>query len=255
MREQVTEPVKSRNARHLSPLLRLALIFGILVHGFGFLIFKIASNSLPTHEEEAAFIALVSEELEENASAFVEQASLFDSAPLFVPGEWSSAAQVFSHRSVQDRRSFSDFEPSIQIIDEIRPSSWALSRMTDIKQPSDLLALHFWDMFSYFGEKENRVEAYESNGGTVLVTILSGNEVYPSDYNLRMEVDLQTQEFAAQPVVYVLSLFAPGIPVGAPILTQSSGSDALDAEVLEWLLGPVTLARLPAGLLELHFYL
>lgn len=255
MHEQEADSLKSRNAKHFSPLLRLALVLGILVHGFGFLAFKIASNTLPSLEEEFAFISLVSAGVEENASELAEQASLFDSAPLFMPGEWSSAAQVFSYRVDQDRRIFPELEPSIQIIDEIRPKSWALSSVTDVRQPSDFLALHFWDLFSYFGEGEFGSETHARHGGSVLVRALSGNEVYPSDYSIRIDLDFQTEAYLAQPVVYLVHVFAPGMPAGAPLLKQSSGSDSLDAEVLEWLVLPSTLARLPAGLLELHFYL
>lgn len=259
MHEQEADSLKSRNARHFSPLLRLALVLGILVHVIGFLAFKIASNSLPSPEEKLAFISLFTSGVEEDASEFAEQASLFDSAPLFMPGEWSSAAQVFSHRSDQERRIFPELELGIPIIDEIRPQSWTLSSVGDVRQPSDFLALHFWDLFSYFGGGETREqaagEAHASHGGSMQVRVLSGNEVYPSDYSIRMDLDFQTEAFAAQPIVFAANLFAPGMLAGAPLLKQSSGSDSLDAEVLEWLVRPSTLARLPAGLLELRFYL
>lgn len=255
MHEAETDFLKLRNTRHFPPLLRMALVLGIFAHVFGFLAFKIASNSLPSHEEELAFIALVSDGAEGNASELAEQASLFDSAPLFIPGEWSSASQGFSHWSDPGQRIFSELEPKIQVIGDIRPKSWALPPLAEVRQPSDFLALHFWDLFSYFGEGASEVEPHVSHGGSVQVRVLGGNEIDPSDFSIRMDLDVQIEAFAAQPIIYSVHLFASGMPAGAPLLKQSSGSEALDAEVLEWLLRPSTQAQLPAGLLELRFYL
>jgi len=254
MSEPVADSLKTRNARHLSPLLRVDLLLGILAHFLGFLIFKIASDPLPNRKEDPAFITLVSTEIEADASELVEQASLFDSAPLFVPGEWSSAAQVFSSRIVPDWRNFSDFEPSIELMDEVRPTGLSLSGVARVEQPSDLLDLRFWDLLSSFGQQETELETFEAAGSVALVTIMSGNKVYPVDYNIRLEVDLQSEELATRPVVFILNMSAPGFPIGAPLLEQSSGSDALDAEVLEWLAHPATLAQLPAGFLELRVF-
>jgi hypothetical protein len=251
----MADSLMARNAKHLSPLLRVALPLGILAHFLGFLIFKIASDPLPSRIEDPAFITLVSTEIDADASELVEQASLFDSAPLFVPGEWSSAAQVFSARVVPDWRNFSDFEPSIELMDEVRPAGLSLSGVTRVEQPSDLLELRFWDLFSNFGQVESELEAFEGGGAVALVTIMSGNKVYPVDYNIRLEVDLQSAELATHPVVFILNMSAPGFPIGAPLLEQSSGSDVLDAEVSEWLARPATLAQLPTGFLEIRVFL
>lgn len=256
MREKKADSLHTGGARHLSPLLRAALVLGLLVHGLGFLIFRIASDPLPAREESPAFITLVSTQRQEDAAELVEQASLFDSAPLFIPGEWSSAAQVFSARTERDWRSFPDFEPELELKDEIRPSRFSLAQASDLEQPSDLLHWRFWDLFSAFGEKESRVQAFEQAESIASITILSGNSVYPPEYNIRMAVDLPEAEalFAAQPLVIILNMSAPGLPMGTPLLKQSSGSEAIDARVLEWLGWPATLAQLPAGFLELRVY-
>ncbi|MFU8847401.1 MAG: hypothetical protein ACNA77_01620 [Opitutales bacterium] len=256
MREKKADSLQAGRARHLSPLLQAALVLGLLVHALGFLIIRIASDPLPAREENPAFITLVSTEGQEDAAELVEQASLFDSAPLFIPGEWSSAAQVFSARTERDWRSFPSFEPELELKDEIRLSRLSLAQRSDLERPSDLLNWRFWDLFAAFGEKESSVEAFESAGSIASVTILSGNAVYPPEYNLRMAVDLPVDEafFAAQPLVLTLNLSAPGLPMGAPLVEQSSGSEALDARLLEWLRRPATLAQLPAGFLELRVY-
>lgn len=252
MREPVADSLAARNARHLSPLLRVALLLGILAHFLGFLIFKIASDPLPTREEDPAFITLVSTEGEAEASELVEQASLFDSAPLFVPGEWSSAAQVFSSRSVPDWRNFADFEPSIELMDKVRPTGLSLAGVAQVKQPSDLLDLRFWDLLSNFGQLETTVEAFEDSGSVAQVTVMTGHSADSFDNNIRLEVDVAPEELATRPVVLMVNMSAPGFPIGAPLLEQSSGSDAWDAAVLEWLSRPSTLAQLPAGFLELR---
>lgn len=254
MGKQAAESRESRNERHLSPLLRWALFFGVFVHLLGFFMVRISSDPLSSRQEDPAFITLATAASEGSTDELTAQASLFDSAPLFIPGEWSAASEVFSSRIVQDWRNFPDFEPSIELMDEVRPASLSLTRIQDMKQPSDFLNLRFWDLFSSFGEGEVQVEVFGNRNPVAVVTIMSGSEVYPADYEIRLEVDWQSGEFAERPVVFVINMSAPGFPMGAPLLKQSSGSDVVDAEVWEWLTRPATLAQLPAGFLELRVF-
>lgn len=254
MSERITESREARNARQLSPLLQVALLLGVLAHLLGFLVFRVASDPLPAPDDDSPFITLGSSETTEGPAGLPEQASLFDSAPLFIPGEWSAASEVFSSRAVQDWRNLPDFEPSIELKDEVRPDGMSLSRAYEVEQPSDLLALGFWDLFSHFGEEGSDFEAFEDRGAAAVVTIMGGSEAYPPDHTVHLDVELESGTGSARPVVLVLNMLAPGLPMGGPLLQQSSGSDALDAEVLEWLDRPATLAKLPAGFLELRVF-
>lgn len=254
MRGQPTALREPGRKGRLSPLLRLALLFGVVVHLLGFLVVRIASDPLPAPQESPAFVSLLASGGGGDAEELSAQASLFDSAPLFIPGEWSSASEVFSSRIVQDRRKFPDFEPDIELMDEVRPTGLRLGRMPDVRQPSDMLDLRFWDLFRSFGEGKTQTEGFEGLNSVAVVRIISRRKGHSADDELRLEVDWQSEEFTERPVTYFLHMVAPGLPIGAPLLKQSSGSDVWDAEVLQWLTRPDTLARMPAGFLELRVF-
>ena len=246
----------TQGSRHISPLLRLALLLGVLVHLAGFFFFRVISNPLPTRAEESAYITLISKETEGGKAELIEQASLFDSAPLFIPGEWSTASGVFSSRTVQDMHMqvFPDYEPEIELLDEVRPVRMSLPRVAALERPSDLLDLRFWDLFAYFGEKEIQIEAPDPWTSVAVITVLSGGGDYPEQSEVLLEIETGLEEFGQRPVAIVLNMTAPGLPIGAPVLKQSSGSEVLDSEVLGWLGRPGTLAKLPAGLLEIRVF-
>jgi len=257
MRMPATDAPRVRTARRLSPLLRVAFFLGILVHFLGFLIFRIASDPLPTRQEEAAFIALVTAASGPGDSGLMEQASLFDSAPLFVPGEWSAAAQVFLDRDVADWRDFPDIEPDIKLMDALRPPGLSLAGVAPVQQPADLLDLRFWNLLRTFGQKELDVLAFEYAGSLVQVTVIGGHQQYPQlllDHDIRMELDVPPGEAATGPLVLYVNMSAPGFPIGAPVIGQSSGSAVWDRQVLAWLRRPATLAQLPAGYLQLRVF-
>lgn len=245
---------KGRDSPHISPLLKVALLLGILVHLSGFFMFRVISNSLPSREETTAFISLVPTDVTGYETELIEQASLFDSAPLFIPGAWSSASGVFSSKILRDWQVFPDFEPSIELMDEVKPGRLSLHHAAGLKEPSDLLGLRFWDLFSQFGQGEVHLDKPKDRSSVAVATIISGNDEYPSGSDVRLDAKLQSEAFASRLLVFSLNMSAPGLPIGAPVLRESSGSPSLDAEVLEWLTRPETLARLPAGFLELRVF-
>ncbi|PXA05695.1 hypothetical protein DDZ13_02145 [Coraliomargarita sinensis] len=254
MSHQFEQTGEVRNSRHISPLLKTALLLGVLVHLAGFFMFRVISSPLPSREESTAFISLVPTEVEGDEAELVEQASLFDSAPLFVPGEWSSASGVFSSKILRNWQVFPDYEPDIELMAEVKPDRLSLQQATEVREPMDLLALRFWDMFSYFGQGGIEAEAPERWASVAVATIISGNSAYPQDFNLRIKADLPSGEFAERPVVFYVNMTAPGLLTGAPVLRQSSGSADLDAEAVAWLKQAKILAQLPAGFVELRIF-
>lgn len=254
MNGQLKETNRRWNARHISPLLKIALLLGVLIHLSGFFIFRVVSNPLPSIEQRPAYISLVPTSVEDGKDELIEQASLFDSAPLFIPGEWNSVSRLSPSKTFQDWQVFPDFEPSLELMDEVRPERLAAPQVADVKQPSDLLDLRFLDLFSYFGYGEVSVAKQESWSSLAEVSVLSGKNEYSPDFRIRLEADLELEEFGRRPVVFFLNMHAPGLPVSDPLLKQSSGSDALDTKALSWLIRPETLARLPAGFLEVRIF-
>lgn len=257
MEDQLKRAGRIEDSHHISPLLKIALLLGLLAHLSGFFIFGINSISLPSSEEGAAFISLVPSGVGGDGAKLMEQASLFDSAPLFIPGEWNAASRVLPPHIFQDWQASADFEPDLdllELMEELRPDRLSLPEVAGVDQPSDLLDLRFWDLFRSFGQAEAQVERRESWAALAEVSILGRNEAYSSDFRFRLQTSLSSDQFGSRPVIFFVNMYAPGMPLGAPLLNQSSGSDALDAEAREWLIRPETLAKLPAGVLKVRIF-
>lgn len=251
---QLSQNSEVRKSRDVAPMLRIALLLGVLVHVAGFFFFRVVSNPLPSRSDNSAYIALLPADQGDGEIELVEQASLFDSAPLFIPGKWSSASQVFPSGMTPDFRVFPDYEPSIELLEELKPMRLSLANTANVQEPIDLLNLRFWDLFDSFGEAETPVAELGNGKSVAAIRILAGDGDVSPNVDLRYEIELETESFGIRPAVYYLAMSAPGLPLDAPVLRQSSGSDDLDAVVLEWLLRPATLARLPAGYLEIRFF-
>jgi hypothetical protein len=235
-------------------LLKTALLLGVLVHLAGFFIFRVISNPLPSGEESPAFVALVSTDGKGGDKEIVAQADLFDSAPLFIPGEWSSASGLLPSEVLREWEAFPDFEPSIKLMDEVKPDRLSLPQAASVAQPEDLLDFRFWDLFDYFGQVEVALERPDGWASLASVIVLSGNDEQAKKFEIQIERAFSSGEFAERPVVFFVNMAAPGLIMGAPVLRQSSGAGSLDAEALEWLERPETMAKLPAGFLELRVY-
>lgn len=254
MSAQLLRNSESRAARNVAPMLRIALLLGVLVHVAGFFFFRVISNPLPSRSDYPAFIALLSADQSGGDAELTEQASLFDSAPLFIPGEWSSAAQVFPVRMAQDSQVFPDYQPNLELLNELKPVKLSALTIADVREPADLLDLRFWDLFEAFGESSTPVVELGRGGAVAVVRIMAGGDGASADADLRYEVELESDSFGLRPVVFYLSMSAPGLPMGNPVLRQSSGSESLDADAMAWLLRPATLASLPAGYLEIRIF-
>lgn len=246
--------VLKRDLSRISPLLRLALLLGILVHLAGFFIFRVVTSPLPAREDSPAFIAYIFDSDAGDEFDQIGQANLFDSAPLFIPTEWTSVSKVYNFRDEQDWRVFPDFEPGIDLEREMRPVRLSLPFIESVNKPVDLLDFRFWDLFSYLGQGDLPPAKSTTWQSVAVVKVLEGNEQQRADVEIVLEMDLSASSSMPRPVVIYLNMAAPGMPDGPPLVESSSGSEEVDQQVLDWLARPSTLARLPAGFLELRVF-
>lgn len=240
--------------RDVASMLRIALLLGILLHLLGFFFFRVESNPLPSREDDSAFIALMTQESGQEFSEFMDQASLFDSAPLFIPGQWTASSKVLYAPLHEELVIFPEHGPELELIEEMKPRPLSWSQLELVKQPLDLLDLRFWDLWKHFGEGGEPVVPFEAVGPELVVTVLAGGADGVPDRQYRLSFDLQTDDFGERPAIYYYAMSGPGIPIRGPVMSQTSGSDALDTAVLEWLKRPETQAVLPGGYLEIRAY-
>lgn len=254
--ESVDSPVPGRP--FIPPILGWALLLGLLVHLAGFFLFRVISNPLPDHERHAAFVSLLDEASFGGDVGLEEQALLFDTAPLFIPGRWSAASAILPFRVEYGAEGFSDIEPKMDVLSRLRPNRIALYERDAIEKPEDLLALQYVDLFRHFGQADPPVVALDRWQPIAEISFVVGTNRSARAAKLPLVLDVEPvggQLLSKRPVVYLIGMYAAGMPHGAPSLKQSSGVDEIDAAVMEWLLRPSTLASLPAGYLEVRCYL
>jgi hypothetical protein len=250
-------PAHSGKRRVVSPILRLALILGVVVHLVGFLLFRVIFSDLPEQPSEGAFIAYAPLDSEAGGFDLEEQAALFDSAPLFIPGRWSSASLVLPSSESLGLEVFPDFEPEMNLAEDLRPGRIEFQTGSEVREPEDLLELRHWDFFRNFSLGAVDQFVFDGWAPVAEVRVLSG-ESRGADKVILLDLpeDVVSQPLAVSgSPVFSISMVAKGVLLSDVLTIQSSGSTSVDEAARAWLRAPKTLARLPAGLLEVRVFL
>ncbi len=247
--ELQSNPEVASSHKMLSPFLRIALLLGVCVHLVGFLVFRVISNPLPTREESQPFVQFVSPNTLLSGAELEEQAALFDSAPLFVPGQWNAAHNLQPPSRDRALLRFPAYEPSEVASAALLPANLPLGQNTEVSAPVDLLALRYWDLFRGFAGKVSVPAELETTGVFAELRSLSGQVLRI----LPVEIELLSMQ-ATQPATYYLRVEAGGRGVGRPTLSVSSGDTAFDAAAYTWLAESGVSAGMPAGLFQISVY-
>ena len=241
---------RARSSRQMiSPFLRISLLLGVCVHLAGFLIFRVISNPLPTREESRPFVQYVSPDTLLSGAELEEQAALFDSAPLFVPGRWNAAHNLQPPSRDRGLFRFPAYEPSIDFSSALVSEDLLDGFSYAVAEPIDLLALRYWDLFRDFGKEDLVSQPLEATGVFAEVRTLDGHVLL----TLPAEIELLSMQ-AVQPATYYLRVEAVGRVVGRPTLSISSGDANFDAAAYSWLVEAAFASRLPAGFFEVRLY-
>lgn len=177
----------------------------------------------------------------------LEQAALADSAPLFLPTVWNSAADLSAIRRPAPSALFPPFPDQITLSTS-RPPPAAESEATgDPFQPGLLLAIERWPFMKGFGETNVPVEPLSPRSACLrfrqtgadsfsrIVSLAATEEGNPGD--------------GWTPARYYLLVDATG-PIGEPLVGRSSGDEAADAWLGRKLRDPTLVAGLPVGYYE-----
>ena len=250
-RRQKSEARKRRSHRVISPLLRISLLIGIAIHLAGFLIFRVVSNPLPHREETRPFVEYVSAGSLANDEELEEQAALFDSAPLFIPTRWNASQSIqFVQRAAVSGK-FSEFEPEINLLSALQPSSLPVAQNFNVNKPIDLLNSRFWRFFSGFGQSADRIRELPSSLPVAQISVVGD---FSNLLSIPARFEYVTATAVPQPVVYYLRTTISRGVGSAPTLGQSSGNEAFDRAAGQWLVLPEVLGQLPRGYLSITIY-
>ncbi|MAV84768.1 MAG: hypothetical protein DBX01_03455 [Puniceicoccaceae bacterium] len=236
--------------RILSPFSYVLILLGVCAHLVGFFVFRVVSNPLPTREAIPPFVQFVSPSTLVSGAVLEEQAALFDSAPLFVPGKWNASHNLRPLSRERTLLSFSAYgEPQSDFSTALITEGLPVGLESAVTEPADLLALRYWDLFRGVGQTASFVEELEDTGVFVEVRTIEGRVVQTVSAELAV---LSMQ--AIQPTTYFQRVEAGGRVLGRPTLSVSSGDSTFDTAAYTWLVESGFSAGLPAGFFEIRVY-
>ena len=245
-----SRPVGDTINRILSPFSYVLILLGVCAHLIGFLVFRVVSNPLPTREAMPPFVQFVSPSTLLSGAVLEEQAVLFDSAPLFVPGKWNASHNLRPLSRERTLLSFSAYgEPQSDFSTALISEGLPVGLKSAVTEPSDLLALRYWDLFRGVGQTASVVEELEDTGVFVEVRTVEGRVVQ----TVSAELALLSMQ-AIQPTTYFQRVEAGGRVLGRPTLSVSSGDTTFDTAAYTWLVESGFSAGLPAGFFEIRIY-
>jgi hypothetical protein len=239
-----------------SPLLRWLLLLGILVHLAGFMLFRVSSNPLPSSEPKQPFVVFLSGSSMEEGAALEARASLFDSAPLFVPGRWSASTRVQPDFAASAVPGFPEYLPAISLVDELQPALELELEVAPVESPEDLLQLRFMRLLGTLGRRDAEpipLEPWEPRARVRVLDASLQTALAPEAETL-LPLPPALGPESLRPIILQCTIGSDGRLLSAPLLVQSSGNEAVDRAALDWVVSPAVLARLPAGLLELELF-
>ncbi len=249
---QLSKSATHRSPEMISPLLRVSLLLGVALHLAGFLIFRVVSSPLPDRVATGPYVEYVSAGSLANDRELEELAALFDSAPLFIPTRWNASQVLLVDSKDKMQGQFPEFEPEIQLLTELQPSSFLVPQNIAVDKPLDLLASRFWRFFAGFAESPRSVAEFPDVTPIAEVSIVG--ELDARRLSIPVDLSYTTSSSVERPVLYFVRVSGSGLTSYAPTLGQSSGNADFDRAADEWLRRPEVLSQFPQGYLSIKVF-
>ncbi len=247
-----SEDTVSQSRKPMSLLLKVSLWTAVVLHILGLLLFRLGANYLTEHKAVETQITFVSDSSFANDAELEEYAVLFDFAPLFIPTHWNASQLVevdFENTSIGQ---FSEFEPVIGLFNELEPEGLLKTDNYRIEQPVDLLNSRFWRFFDDFGRSAEEIMPFEATRPVAEVSVI--DKFQNSPIALTVNLEPTTSFSIAHPVSYAIRRSNDGLIWSVPTLIETSGNEAFDQAVAQWLQRPEVLAQLPIGYLMIRVF-
>lgn len=173
-----------------------------------------------------------------------EQASLFDSGPLFLPTHWN-AGRARAFYEFASERLPTPFLPYDLVIapDAATVAAFAPAYRAGTIRPEDLLDARYSDFFAQV-RRVDVLEAQPSSIGRVqiiangrVVRTLSGDEAMPALLRERLWA----------PMDFLILVDDGGQILGTPLPVGSTGEEPIDKALLQWASGRLSGVALPPG--------
>ena len=218
-----------RENLRITPLGLSALVIGVVIHLAGFVALSFESGSDRKVKIREAFVQYPNRREGEHSVLFKEQASLFDTAPLFLPTAWNHSFSLKEIRMQEEQTSLFDSFPAQITLDR---SKWEAFSWFDEPRVDDhrgMLQSEFWDTFHYFGSSR-RAEETEIGRGSWIEVISYGRATPIRIEPLPVQIREAGEGALWSPVDLRILVDRVGL-IGEPFLVNSSGSDRVDETI------------------------
>ncbi len=229
--------------------LRICFLGFILLQTLLFFFARLPQLKVTQSAQKQPYLKFVPLQDEDQYDATTEQATLFDSAPIFIPTPWNAAQQMSSETFIAIPVVFEDFEPSIDLV-EAMSAGTALEADKDLVQsPAGLLRPQFENVFKQVLEIPSAMEAYPDATPTAYYRGLNGDWK-----RLSILPEIEAVSILANPVTFYVNIAASRELPAPPRQASQSGLVDFDRAVRGWLSSPEVLAQLPVGYSEVVVY-
>ncbi len=231
----------------------VSMLGGLLVHMMVLLVIKVEMPAPKRPAARPAAVKYIGDLVEAGSGPVIEQADLSDSAPLFMPTSWNSASNLTQVASLQSAtRIFEPFPPELALTgtSPVMPSA-AVNAGSG--QPLRLPTGPAFYM-ARFGREVPRQITAVSPGPTLRIANIQSGGQDSADGDV---VPVTLAETAPQSLWNPVKMFLQiqnGIPVGLPLLSQSSGFADWDAALQRYFASLEFYRQLDDGYFQIWVY-
>lgn len=212
----------------------MAILLGIVVHLAVFVALSFESKSVEMEKTREAFVQYPDRRESEHSALLKEQASLFDTAPLFLPTPQNHS---FSLKEIQMQEKETTLFDSFPAKITLARSNWETFSWFEEPEFSDyrgILRSEFWNIFHYLGSSPRSKEV-EVKRGSLVEIIPYGRSTPILVEPLPSQIRQVGEGVLWSPVALQILVDRIG-PIGAPFLVNSSGSYRIDEAIEGYLL-------------------
>ena len=231
----------------------ISVIGGVLVHLMVMLVIQVKMPARQSAGPKSAVVRFIGELGDTTSESVIDQAVLHDSAPLFMPTRWNLASDTGKVASLQSAtRIFEPFQPQLLLVGT-RPAAPLAGTSTASGGTSRLPGGSAFYL-ARFGRKVARPVTAISPGPTLRADLMEASNPRPA-HKRQLPAELATSAPPSlwNPVKMFLQM-ENGMPVGVPLLSQSSGFADWDASLQRYFMQLDFYLQLDNGYYQIWVY-
>ena len=215
-------------------LVLVAIVVGLVVHLAVFVALSFESRSIEKEKIREAFVQYPDRREGEHSALFKEQASLFDTAPLFLPTPRNHSFSLKEIRMQEEETTLFDSFPAKITLSRPNWEAFSWFEKSEFGDHRGILRSEFWDIFHYLGSFP-RSKNVEIKRGSWIEIIPYGRSTPILVEPLPIQIRQAGEGILWSPVALRILVDRIG-PIGEPFLVNSSGSYRIDEAIEGYLL-------------------